>query len=69
MTDYAHMNQGNMKLQGKDKVFKINPDKDKGTRKVQINKNTWIYTKCKTDQEAIEKFNKLHKLHDERHGI
>ena len=62
MTDYSHMNQGNAKLKHNDNVFKTNPDKDKGKRKVQVNKNTWIFTDKPTDEQAIREFNERYSL-------
>lgn len=33
-------------------------DRDEGKRKVKVNRNTWIMTDAKTDEEAIENFNR-----------
>lgn len=66
MTDYSHMNQGNAKLRPNEKVFKINPDKDKGKRKVKVNSNTWIYTNKPTDEQAIREFNEKYANRDNR---
>ena len=35
-------------------------DTTTGKRKVQINRNTWIYTRFETDEEAIENYNRVH---------
>ena len=35
-------------------------DTTDGKRKVQINRNTWIYTRFETDEEAIENYRRLH---------
>lgn len=42
----------------KDKTQFQNRDTITGKRRVQVNRNTWVYTDCKTDQEAINKFKK-----------
>lgn len=62
LTDqYVPLNQGRTKKENALPKFKTR-DTITGTRKVQVNKNTWIYTKFATDEEAIENFNKLHGL-------
>lgn len=33
-------------------------NRDEGKRKVQVNRNTWIYTDAPTDEEAIERYNR-----------
>lgn len=35
-------------------------DTTTGKRKVQINRNTWIYTRFDTDEEAIANYNRVH---------
>ena len=42
--------------------LKIYPtiNRDEGKRKVKVNRNTWIYTRFETDQEAIENYNRVH---------
>lgn len=57
--------EGNQDVLGKG-VAKVNrnqmvyadlENRDAGARKVRVNRNTWIYTRCATDEEAIQKFN------------
>lgn len=55
-----HMQKGHAKLRKGEKVHltKAIPE-----RKVQINKNTWIYTsKDLSDEQIIEEFNRKYKL-------
>lgn len=40
------------------KIFETIEQRDHEKRKVQVSHNTWIYTKCATDEEAIEKYKK-----------
>lgn len=54
------VNKGMMKRSKKDIIYPTLVDRDKGKRKVQINRNTWIYTDKPTDEEAIDAYNKRH---------
>lgn len=56
------LGKGVAKVNRNQRVYETLQDRDKGKRKVKVNATTWIYTRCATDEEAIQKFN-------ERHGI
>ena len=56
------LNKGVAKVKPGLKKYDNIENRDAGARKVRVNRNTWIYTRCETDEEAIQKFN-------ERHGV
>lgn len=56
------LNKGIAKVKPGDKKYDNLENRDEGKRKIQVNRNTWIYTDAPTDEEAIQKFN-------ERHGL
>lgn len=53
--------KGVAKVKAGDKIFETRKGQDAGKRKVQINRNTWIFTD-KPQEQAIKEFN-------ERYGI
>ena len=58
-TNRDKLGKGIAKVNSRDKVMTTR-DTITGKRKVRVNHNTWVYTSCATDEEAIEKFNRLH---------
>lgn len=51
------LGKGAAKVNRNQRVYDTLENRDAGTRKVKVNANTWIYTRCATDEEAIQKFN------------
>ena len=56
------LGKGVAKVHRNQRVYTTLENRDAGARKVRVNNNTWIYTRCETDEEAIRKYN-------ERHGV
>lgn len=54
--------KGEAKVKDGLKVFKTRKGQDDGKRKVQINRNTWIFTDKETDELAIKEFNERYSL-------
>ena len=54
------LGKGLAKVHRNQRVYANLENRDEGARKVKINANTWIYTRCSTDEEAIQKFNERH---------
>lgn len=50
--------KGVAKLMPGETVISTKQNRDEGKGKVKVNRNTWIYTDAKTDEEAIENFNR-----------
>lgn len=61
MREQTHLNKGHAKVPKNKRIFETR-DTTTGKRKVRIDDRTVIYTSCATDAEAINKFNKLHKI-------
>lgn len=54
--DYTPLNEGRTKGETTIPKLETKPAIKTGTRKVQVNKNTWIYT-GKSEEQAIKDFN------------
>lgn len=49
--------KGEVKVKEGLKIFETKNDRDKGKRKIRVNKNTWVYTN-KSPEQAIEDYNR-----------
>ncbi len=47
--------KGEVKVKEGLKIFETKQDRDKGKRKIRVNKNTWVYTN-KSPEQAIEDY-------------
>lgn len=54
------LGKGLAKVHRNQRVYATLENRDEGARKLKVNANTWIYTRCATDEEAIKKFNERH---------
>lgn len=56
------LGKGVAKVHRNQRVYANLENRDEGTRKIRVNRNTWIYTDAPTDEEAIERYNRRHGL-------
>lgn len=54
------LGKGVAKVHRNQRVYAALENRDEGKRKIRVNRNTWIYTKASTDEEAIRKYNERH---------
>lgn len=55
------LNKGVAKVRPGAKVYDTIQDRDKGKRKIRVNKNTWVYTD-KSPEQAIEDYNRRYNV-------
>lgn len=56
LKEVPHMQKGEVKVNKGLKVYDTLQNKDQGKRLVKVNRNTSVFTSCKTDEEAIAKY-------------